>query len=299
MLPNPLDAKRVGSYYIEVMKRIFLGSLSVFLLTGAFWFESLFAPNAELWLRWERHNPASQKRIDHTEWDTLLKTYVRQGPDGVNRFAYSRLSAFDAQQLHGYVRRLADIKISDHSRPEQFAYWINLYNALTTQVVITHYPVKSIREIKLEGNGFGGGPWEAKLVTVEGENLSLNDIEHRILRPIWRDPRIHYAVNCASIGCPNLRQDAYTGDTVNRVLESAARDFVNNPRGVTIEDGDIIISGIYAWFRSDFGGSDYGILDHLRRYAGPTLKSKLAEHSTIFDHRYDWGLNSTDLVPER
>ena len=86
---------------------------------------------------------------------------------------------------------------------------------------------------------------------------------------------------------------------MNRVLDSAARDFVNNPRGVTIEDGDIIISGIYAWFRPDFGGSDDDILDHLRRYAGPILKSKLAEHSTIFDHRYDWGLNSTDLVPER
>ena len=299
MLPNPKDSKRVGSYYVEIMKRIFLCSLSMFLLTGAFWFESLFSANAELWSRWERHNPESQKRVDHTEWDTLLKTYVRLGPDGVNRFAYSRLSASDAQQLHGYVRRLTDMKISDHSRPEQFAYWINLYNALTIQVVITHYPVKSIREIKLEGSGFGGGPWDAKLVTVEGENLSLNDIEHRILRPIWRDPRIHYAVNCASIGCPNLRQDAYTGDTVNRVLESAARDFVNNPRGVTIEDGDIIISSIYSWFRPDFGGSDEGILDHLRRYAGPTLKSKLKGRSTIFDHHYDWGLNGTDLVPER
>ena len=177
---QPIRCKTRRLIYIEVM----LSSP----MTGAFWFESLFAPDAELWPRWERHNPESQKRIDHTEWDTLLKTYVRQGPDGVNRFAYSRLSAFDAQQLHGYVRRLADIKISDHSRPEQFAYWINLYNALTIQVVISHYPVKSIREIKLEGSGLGGGPWEAKLVTVEGENLSLNDIEHRILRPIWRDP---------------------------------------------------------------------------------------------------------------
>ena len=86
---------------------------------------------------------------------------------------------------------------------------------------------------------------------------------------------------------------------MNRVLESAARGFVNNPRGVTIEDGDIIISSIYAWFRPDFGGSDDGILDHLRRYAGPTLKSKLEGRSTIFDHHYDWGLNGTDLAPER
>lgn len=281
------------------MKRILLCSLSIFLLTGAFWFESLFAPDAKPWPRWERHSPDSQKRIDHTDWDALLKTYVRPGPDGVNRFAYSRLSASDAQQLHNYVRRLAGIKISDYRRPEQFAYWINLYNALTVQVVLTHYPVKSIREIKLDGSGFGGGPWDAKLVTVEGEELSLNDIEHRILRPIWRDPRIHYAVNCASIGCPNLRREAYTGDTVNRVLESAARDYVNNPRGVVVDDRDIIVSSIYVWFRPDFGGSDVAVLDHLRRYAGPTLKSKLEGRDSIFDHRYDWGLNGTDLIAER
>jgi len=238
-------------------------------------------------------------KIDHSDWDALLQTYIRPGPDGVNRFAYSRLSAADAKQLHEYIRQMAGVPISDYSRREQLAYWINLYNALTTQVVLTHYPVASIREIFLNDAGWNGGPWRTTLVAVEGKELSLNDIKHRILRPIWRDPRIHYAVNCASIGCPNLRRNAYEGDTVNRLLESAARDFVNNSRGVTLENGDVIVSSIYIWFRIDFGNSDRAVLEHLRRYAGPTLRAALQGHETIASHSYDWSLNSTDLIPER
>tara|TARA_B100001123_G_C14817077_1_gene830642 strand:- start:100 stop:669 length:570 start_codon:yes stop_codon:yes gene_type:complete len=189
---------------------------------------------------------------------------------------------------------MTHISISDYRRHEQLAYWINLYNALTVQLIATHFPVNSIREIELENSGWGGGPWEAKLVVIEGIELSLNDIEHRILRPIWRDPRIHYAVNCASIGCPNLRRDAYESDTVNRVLDSAARDFINNRRGVMLENGEVIVSSLYVWFRPDFGASDEAVLEHLRRYAGPTLRDALKGRKTIADHRYDWRLNSAD-----
>ena len=257
------------------------------------------APKAEPWPRWEKHDPQSTETIDHAAWDTILKSYIRPAPDGVNRFAYSRISASDMKQLHAYIRRIAALPISTFNRWEQLAYWINLYNALTIQLVVTHYPVGSIRQINLSNGAFGDGPWEPKLLKIEGEELSLNDIEHRILRPIWKDPRIHYAVNCASIGCPNLRRDAFVGETVNRVLESAARNFINNSRAVLIEDGDLIVSSIYIWYWSDFGGSDKSILQHLRRYAGPTLKSKLVQLNTIVDHRFDWDLNATDLDPQR
>lgn len=281
------------------MKRILICSAALAFLTGAFWFEALFAPEAEPWPKWEKHDPAAATVIDHSDWDNLLKTYVRTGPDGVNRFGYSRVSAEDMGQLGAYIKRLSAVPISSLNRQEQLAYWINFYNALTIQVVATHYPVASIRDIDLSEGAFGSGPWDRKLVAVEGEKLSLNDIEHRILRPVWQDPRIHYAVNCASIGCPNLRTDAYVGESVNHVLESAARNFVNNRRAVAIENGDLVVSSLYVWFRPDFGGSDDAILEHLRRYAGPTLKSQLAQRETIADHRYDWGLNGTDLSPNR
>ena len=95
----------------------------------------------------------------------------------------------------------------------------------------------------------------------QGAEVSLNDIEHRILRPIWKDARIHYAVNCAAVGCPNLRRTAFTGDNAESLLELAARDYVNNPRGARFDDGGgLVVSSLYSWYREDFGGSVAGVL---------------------------------------
>ena len=142
------------------MNRLMISCATFIFLSGAFWFEALFAPDAEPLSKWEKHDPGSIGRIDHSDWDLVLKPCIRLGPDGVNRFAYSRLSAEDATQLHRYIDRLAAISISQFSQHEQLAYWINLYNALTTQAVAAHYPVASIREIDLGGGDFGDGPSE-------------------------------------------------------------------------------------------------------------------------------------------
>ena len=122
----------------------------------------------------------------------------------------------------------------------------------------------------------------------------LNDIEHRILRPIWRDPRIHYAVNCASVGCPNLMTEAFAGDRLDAQLDGAARAYVNTPRGARIEDGKLVVSSIYIWFGEDFGGNDAGVIAHLKRYAEPQLGNRLKSLKAISDHRYDWSLNDVE-----
>ena len=122
------------------------------------------------------------------------------------------------------------------NQSEQFAYWVNLYNAKTVDLVVAHYPVRSIRDIGISGL-LATGPWGKKVVRVEGVDLSLDDVEHKILRPLWRDPRIHYAVNCASAGrCPNLARSAYTGASLEAMLKVAARDYVNSPRGASIQN---------------------------------------------------------------
>ena len=174
---------------------------------------ALAAPEAELWPRWQKHDPASTRTIDHSPWLAFLGKHVAaEHPSGVNRLRYGDVTKTDKGALDGYIARLEKLPISDYGRNAQKAYWINLYNALTVKVVLDHFPVKSIKDINLSsglfGGLFGGGPWKAKLATVEGGKVSLDDIEHRILRPIWRDNRVHYAVNCASIGCPNLQPRA-------------------------------------------------------------------------------------------
>ena len=162
-------------------------------------------------------------------------------------------------KLASYLASLQSLDPRDYSRAEQKAYWINFYNALTVQVVADAYPVKSIKDISESLLGklgrIFGGPWDDVHAKVAGLDLTLNNIEHGILRPIWRDNRIHYAVNCASYGCPNLSPTAFTADNTEELLEAGARAYVNHPRGVEFIDDDfIIISSIYKWYVADFGG---------------------------------------------
>ena len=159
------------------------------------------------------------------------------------------------------------------------------------RLVLTHYPVDSIRDI--------ASPWKQAVVTVNNVSLSLNDIEHRIIRAIFNEPRIHYAVNCASIGCPNLADMAYTAETLEEMLESAAREYINHPRGVSVDnDGDITVSKIYGWFKEDFGKSEKRILQHINQYADDGLRARLNQvDDDIDDYAYDWSLNGAVILP--
>lgn len=252
------------------------------------------APKARLVdAHWALSNEDSIQRVDHAGWDTLLKSYISVGADGVHRFDYGGISAADSASLEAYLERLSGTASSQLSRGEQLAYWINLYNALTVRTVIAHYPVKSI--LKVRPTSFlSPGPWKRDLITVDGRALSLDDIEHGILRPIWRDPRIHYAVNCASIGCPNLAKEAFAADTAQRMLAEAARSYVNHPRGVSVEDGRLAVSRIYSWYAKDFGDSDEKVIAHIREHADPDLAAALTGVRRIGKYRYDWSLNDVD-----
>lgn len=265
---------------------------------GAGTLQSLFAPKAELWPRWTAHDPTASARIDHSAWDAFLGAYVRTDKAGVNRVAYGRVTAADIERLDRYLADLQAVDIDRHNRAEQMAYWINLYNALTVRLVLRHYPVDSIRDIDISPGLFADGPWGKKIATVAGEQLSLDDIEHRILRPIWRDPRIHYAVTCAAVGCPDLRAEAYRGEGLDAMLDEQARDYVNDVRGFEVkEHGGLVVSNIYLWFREDFGGDDEGVLRHLRAYASAERAARIEGYGRIFDGAYDWSLNDAAAAP--
>jgi len=249
------------------------------------------APRAELWDKWQAHDDTSTASMDHRPWDHFLQTYVRVGQDGIARIPYADVSKADREALAGDLSRLAALPISAYSRREQFAFWVDLYNELTVKLVLDRYPVSSIRDIAISPGLLFVGPWGRKLITVEGEPLSLDDIEHRILRPIWRDPRIHYAVNCAAIGCPNLQPSAFTAANSEALLEKAAKDYVNHTRGAAVGGGRLTVSSIYVWYEADFGGTETGVIEHLRRYARPELAAMLAGIARISGDRYDWALN--------
>jgi hypothetical protein len=253
--------------------------------------EGIAAPRAELVSRhWLANDPASTRQVDHEKWSRFLAAFLVPGDDGVNRFAYARAKASGRALLEEYIAALEAVPVSGLNRGEQRAFWINLYNAATTRIVLEHYPVNSIRDISLGPGLFDFGPWDAKVATVEGERLSLNDIEHGILRPIWRDPRLHYALNCAAISCPSLPTVAFTAANSERLLDQGARAYVNDPRGVRIAHGTLTVSSIYLWYRADFGDGGAAVVDHLKRYAAPALQAELARFRAPDHYAYDWDL---------
>ncbi len=236
-------------------------------------------------------------------YDALLKRYVSPSPDGIARVDYAKWKATsaDVAALDQYIKDLSARAPSKLPRPEAFAYWGNLYNAITLKVILDRYPVASIRDIK-SGSWFDfkayTGPWSQQRVTVEGKPLSLDNIEHDIMRPTLKDPRVHYVVNCASDGCPNLMPRAWRAATLEADLDAAARAFINHPRGVSVlPSGALKVSSIYKWFIVDFGGNDAGLIAHYKAFAEPALAERLAAQPKIAEDGYDWTLNNTVQGP--
>jgi Protein of unknown function, DUF547 len=251
------------------------------------------APRPVPWPHWRASDETSKATIDHSAWDGFLSRYLVPGRDGITRVNYRRVLPSDRESLSLYVAGLGGTPITSYRRAEQRAYWINLYNALMVRTVLVHYPVATVLDIRLAG---ARGPWRKKLLHIEGEEVGLDDIEHRILRPFWRDPRLHYALNYAALGSPDLQPRAFTAAATEAVLDQAAHAFVNAPRGARVERGRLVVSSLYRWYEADFGGSDGAVIAHLRRYAAPPLEAALARETRIAGDAFDWSLNDAKLL---
>ena len=224
-------------------------------------------------------------------YSQVLERRISRGEGGLNLFDYAGAKAAgDGKTIKAYTDYLASQNPDTMPEADQIAYWANLYNALTVNLILDNYPVKSIRKIK--AGAFSLGPWKRDEVTVNGKVLSLDDIEHKILRKRYPNPAlVHYMVNCASIGCPNLPTKLWVGETLDADRDAAARAFINSPRGVAIKGDKLKVSSIYDWFKEDFGGSKSETLKHFRQYAGPELRTALDAGAAIDGYNYNWDLN--------
>ena len=236
-------------------------------------------------------HPKSTLKIDHAPWSKFLKKYLdAKDESGVNLMRYKSVDKAGVDALNDYIDYLQELPIRSYSRTEQLPYWINLYNALTVQLILDHYPVDSITDI--QSGFFSFGPWDEHLLVIEDQSVSLNDIEHRILRPIWDDPRLHYALNCASMGCPNLLPEAYEVESANKMMDQAAKEFINHYRAVRFERTRLVLSKIFSWYMDDFGGNEKELLVHISKFARPTLQRALEEYKGKIEYDYDWSLNA-------
>ncbi len=227
---------------------------------------------------------AAVPSVDHSDFDALLARYV--DPVGVRWEAWNNTDE-DRQALRSYIDRMAAVSPSALSDDARLAYWINLYNALTVDLVLGKYPVDSIKDL----GGFFGSPWKKDLVVVGGEKLTLNKIENDIIRPEFGEPRIHFALNCAAVSCPPLRAEAYVGERLDAQLEEQTHAFLGDAgRNGFDEKGKLRLSKILDWYRDDFenGGS---LLEWVRPYVPELAGRDPADPVEIGFRGYEWDLN--------
>ena len=263
----------------------------VIVLAAAAWYVlNANSTNAELDDRWATHDNSSTVLIDNELWQILLDDYlVSDTESGVNLFDYEGLLDDDRQPLDDYVDMLVAQDPLKLNRLEQKSYWINLYNAATVRLILNNYPLTTITKLGESRTDFG--PWNDYAVTVNGIDLSLNDIEHRIIRPLYNDYRIHFAVNCASIGCPNLAPVAFTGNELDQQLDAASREFLSHPRGLEITGDTLNLSKLFDWYAVDFGSNETEVIATLARHTDDETRNALTNFKGTTNYEYDWSLN--------
>ena len=236
-------------------------------------------------------DPSSIQSVDHSSWDYFLSRYLVTDKACLNRISYAKVTRNDRNLLTQYLCDLQSTDVRTLSLNEQLAFWFNLYNAKVVDLALRNYPIRSIRLIKKDLLDLMGPFDDPGAVAVLGVKLSLNDIESGIVRPLFQDPRIHYGLNCASYGCPNLARNAWTANGIDQQLDQAACRFVNSGRDVKKGLGGLRVSKIYKWYKEDFGDSDRAVIAHLRRYANRETRLMLRGKTTVSGYFYDWSLN--------
>jgi hypothetical protein len=223
----------------------------------------------------------SETKVNHSLYGELLEIHVKNGV-----VDYKGLKD-DENKLDQYLKILDQTNPDELPRKEQFSLYINAYNAYTIKLILDNYPVKSIKDI----GGLLKSPWKIKFCKIGGKIYTLDEIEHEILRPRYKDPRIHFAVNCASKGCPPLMSEPYRADLLEGQLEKNTIEFLNDPKRNYLDGRTLYVSRIFKWFRGDF---EDDIVGFFLKYAQGEFRQRLATQKDRIRVKYldyDWSLN--------
>lgn len=233
----------------------------------------------------ENHSLRSQP-VSHQIWNDLLQKHVTE--EGVVNYDGFKRDSLDFNKYLNILRKAPPG--SNWSDDEKLAYWINVYNAFTAQLVMRHYPIAGIKKIK-NGIPFINTVWDIKFIKIGEKTYDLNNIEHGIIRKRFKEPRIHFALNCASISCPRLRNEAFVAEKLDAQLTDQARYFLSNPIKNKLGPERSEISKIFQWYGIDFRKGDNTVRKFIDKYSDIKITA-----DTKIDHlKYDWRLN--DKLP--
>lgn len=241
---------------------------------------------------------ATAQTVDHSAFDALLQQHVVDGMVDYDAFK-------SAPSFRRYLNSLATVDPARLPRAEQLALWINAYNAYTIQLINIHGERTSIRNINKTFGLKLKGPWGEPLARVGGKDYTLDDIEHRIIRPTFKEPRIHVALVCAAMGCPPLRSEAYAAARLEQQLDEQATIFITRSPAknrVDVASRTVYHSMIFGYYKDDFGGSIQGSARFMARYFPPGSPERLLLEGGDFravETDYDWTLNSQEQAKRR
>ncbi|UCD32772.1 MAG: DUF547 domain-containing protein [Desulfobacterales bacterium] len=226
----------------------------------------------------------SDTTVDHSIYSDLLEKYVTSGQVDYQGFKT------DETILDQYLKVLEKVDLKELSRNERFAFYINAYNAWTIKLILSGYPgVKSIKDL----GTILKSPWKKKICRIDGAVITLDDIEHNIIRPLFKDPRVHFAINCAALSCPPLISKPYVASTLDQQLDDSTMAFINNRKSNYLTENTLYVSRIFKWFSEDFNNNIIGFfLKYAKGEFKKELESKRKEIKVKYLH-YDWSLNGT------
>ncbi len=216
-----------------------------------------------------------KEKVDYSEWKELLQRHTTS-VGGVNYEGFKN----DIEKFNKFLRILSNTKINGTwSKKDRISFWINVYNAYTVKLIVDNYPVNSIKEIE--------GPWRKEFFSINGDSMSLGEVEHQILRK-FGDARIHFAINCASASCPRLIQIPYTSENLERLLERQTKEFINDPFYNTITNYTVNVSKLFDWYKKDFKASHGTVTNFINKYS----KTPIGSQKDKGYKSYDWSINS-------
>lgn len=215
------------------------------------------------------------EKVNYDLWEVLLKKNV--SATGIVNYEGFRE---DSDKFNDFLRQLSKVKINTTwTKADKMAYWINVYNAYTVKLIVNNFPISSIKQID--------SPWKKKFFTIDGKLMSLSEVEHGILRN-YGDPRIHFAINCASASCPRLIQVPYRTNNLERLLERQTKEFINDPFYNTITDYTVNVSKLFDWYKKDFKEDSGSVMNFINKYS----KVNIGKQKEKGYKPYDWSINA-------
>lgn len=252
------------------------------------------APKADLIEFWDDSEPTSTMQVNHDAWQEILSAYVDdEHQSGINRFDYSAVTLGDARKLKTYLAYLQQLDPRQLNSEEAKAFWINMFNAIQVERIVETYQNGSKRAINrlLDGRLRSGSRWSRDAVEVAMQVLSLNDIEHGILRPIWNDSRMHFAMISCSLGGANIQKTAFNGENIEALMEKAKIEFLQHPRAIRIQGSKLILNTVFDWYAADFGSNRQAVLTYLRNNVDAKTREAMQGLSRV-SYEYSWDLNA-------